>query len=78
MLSSEFGHKRQLGSIFMPLDVDLQVRGKTGCSEVEVDLPLDVDSINYDRTADPQVLIEKMVCFLLHLIYCSRILRYFC
>lgn len=55
----------------------LQVRVKPGCSEVEIDVPLDVDSINYDRDADPEVLIEKMVCFLLYLIYCRQILRYF-
>lgn len=57
---------------------------KTGSSEVEVDLALDVDSINYDKGADPRVLIEKQVCFLLHLIWydiwnynCCLISRYF-
>lgn len=36
-----------------------EVRVKTGSLEVEVDLALDVDSMNYDQDADPQILITK-------------------
>lgn len=40
------------------------MRVKPESAEVEVDLAVDVDSKNYDRDADPRVLMPKQVCFL--------------